>query len=90
MRMPVIVQTPEDFDRRVAWQQAPPVEPSGLAAEGKGILTRSACVACHTIRGLYALSAGTSPTSGAHGLSPGATLPTTTDQVAAWIQDPAR
>ena len=30
----------------------PPGEPSGLAAEGKAIFTRSACVGCHTVRGV--------------------------------------
>jgi cytochrome c oxidase subunit 2 len=50
MRMPVMVEAPEGFERWVARQQAPPVEPAeGRAAEGKAIYTRSACVGCHTI-----------------------------------------
>lgn len=89
MRMRVIVQTPDAFDRWVAEQQAPPVEPSGLAAEGKEIFTRSACVGCHTIQGLSGGVLGPDLTHfGSRRSFAGSTFPTTTDHVAAWIQNP--
>lgn len=85
MRMRVIAQTPDEFDRWGAEQQAPPVEPSGLAAEGKEIFTRSACVGCHTIRGVSGGILGPDLTHfGSCRTFAGATLPTTTDHVAAW------
>ncbi|HVQ77130.1 MAG TPA: cytochrome c oxidase subunit II [Candidatus Binatia bacterium] len=52
MRMRVIVEPPGPLNRWVAAQRAPPGEPSGLAAEGKEIFIRNACVGCHSIRGL--------------------------------------
>ena len=54
MGVRVIVQPPEVFERWVAGQQAPPLEPGGEAAAGRAIYARSACVGCHTIRGVSA------------------------------------
>jgi cytochrome c oxidase subunit 2 len=89
MRMGVIVEAPEAFDRWVAKQQAPPAEPSGLAAEGKEIFTRNACVGCHTIRGLSAGVLGPDLTHfGSRRTFAGATFLTTIDRVATWIQTP--
>src|SRR2546421_6725198 len=54
MRMRVIVDAPEAFERWVAAQRVTPPEPSGRAAEGKAIFTSRACVGCHAIRGVSA------------------------------------
>src|SRR5205814_1595456 len=54
MGMRVIVQPAAEFDAWVARQRAAPAEPSGLAAEGKAIFAKSACVGCHTIEGVSA------------------------------------
>jgi cytochrome c oxidase subunit 2 len=89
MRLKLIVVPPDAFDRWVASQRTPGLEPSGSAAEGKAIYARSACVGCHAIRGV---SSGTiapdlthfgSRTTLAAGL-----YPNTVDNVAAWILDP--
>jgi cytochrome c oxidase subunit 2 len=90
MRMRVIVDRPEDFHRWAAAQQAPAREPAGPAAEGKGVYTRSACVGCHTIRGVSAGVVGPDLTHFGSRRTVGAgLLPATLDNVAAWVRDPA-
>jgi len=55
MRVVVIAQAPEEFDRWVKDQQAGPVEPSdALAQQGQQILLAGACIGCHTINGTTA------------------------------------
>jgi cytochrome c oxidase subunit 2 len=90
MRVLVIVHRPEDFDRWVAAQRAPAVEPTGEAAAGKAVYTRSACVGCHTIRGVSAGVVGPDLTHFGSRRTVGAgLLPSTPETVAAWVRDPA-
>ncbi len=90
MGVRVIVQSPEAFQRWVAGQQAPPPEPGGDAAAGKAIYTRSACVGCHTIRGLSAGVLGPDLTHFGSRTTLGAGLrPNTLEHLTAWLRDPA-
>ena len=91
MGMRVMVQPPAEFDAWVAQQKASPAEPTGLAADGKAVFAKSACVGCHTITGV---SAGVLAPNLTH-FGSRATLaagmwPNTPDNVAAWVQDPQR
>jgi cytochrome c oxidase subunit II len=89
MRMRVIVLSRAEFDRWAARQKATPPEPAGPAADGKAIFAKSACVGCHTIRGVSAgvvapdLTHFGSRTTLAAGL-----LPNTVENVTTWILDP--
>jgi cytochrome c oxidase subunit II len=89
MAMRVIVDPPDAFARWVAQQKKDPVEPAGLAAEGKAIFARSACVGCHTIRGVSSGTLGPDLTTfgSRHTLAAGI-LPVSVDTVAAWLKDP--
>jgi cytochrome c oxidase subunit 2 len=91
MGMRVIVRPAAEFDAWVARQKAAPAEPSGLAAEGKAIFARSACVGCHTIAGVSAgvLGPNLSHFGGRTMLAAGM-WPNTPDNVAAWVRDPQR
>ena len=91
MGMRVIVDTDEAFARWVAAQKAESAEPAaGPAADGKAIFAGSACVGCHTIRGVSAGTLGPDLTTfGSRHTMAAAILPTTIDNVAAWIKDPA-
>jgi cytochrome c oxidase subunit 2 len=89
MGLRVIVQPPEAFERWVTAQKAPPAEPSGAAADGKTIYTRSTCVGCHTIRGVSAGTLGPDLTHFGSRQTLGAGLrPNTLDNVAAWVRNP--
>lgn len=89
MGMRVIVEPPAQFDAWMARQKAPPAEPTGLAADGKAIFAKSACVGCHTIEGVSAgvlapnLTHFGSRTTLAAGM-----WPNTPTNVAAWVRDP--
>ena len=89
MAMRVIVEPPDVFARWVAQQKKDPVEPAGLAAEGKAIFARSACVGCHTIRGVSSGTLGPDLTTfgSRHTLAAGI-LPVSVDTVAAWLKNP--
>ena len=90
MGLRVFVDTPEEFARWLAAQRATPAEPTGLAAEGKAIYARSACVGCHTIRGVSAGVLGPDLTTFGSRTTLGAGLrPNTLDNLTAWIRDPA-
>jgi len=92
MGMRVVVDAPEAFARWVAAQKAEPAEPAaGPAADGKAIFARSACVGCHTIRGVSSGALGPDLTTfgSRHTLAAGI-LPVTVETVAAWVKDPAR
>jgi cytochrome c oxidase subunit II len=90
MRLRVIVEEPAAFDRWVATQKVAPPEPEGAAAEGKAVFTRSACVGCHTIRGVSAGALGPDLTHfGSRALFGAGLWPTTVDHVVAWVKDPA-
>ena len=90
MGLRVFVDTPEEFARWLAAQRATPAEPAGLAAEGKAIYARSACVGCHTVRGVSAGVLGPDLTTFGSRTTLGAGLrPNTLDNLTAWIRDPA-
>jgi cytochrome c oxidase subunit 2 len=89
MGLRVIVEEPAAFERWVAAQKAPPPEPAGPAAEGKAIYTRSACVGCHTIRGVSGGALGPDLTHfGGRALFGAGLWPTSVEHVAAWLKDP--
>jgi cytochrome c oxidase subunit 2 len=91
MGMRVIVQSAADFESWVARQKAPPAEPTGLAAEGKDVYTRSACVGCHTIAGVSAGVLGPDLTHfGSRTMIASGLWPNTPENVAAWVQHPQR
>ena len=91
MRMRVVAVSPVEFERWVAQQKAEPVEPRDAAGEGKTIYARSACVGCHTIRGISTgviapdLTHFGSRTTLAAGM-----LPNTLENLTAWLLDPPR
>ena len=90
MAMRVIVDVPDAFARWVAAQKAPPAEPTGAAAEGKALYARSACVGCHTIRGVSAGVVGPDLTHfGSRKTLAAGILPNTLGNVAAFVRDPA-
>ncbi len=92
MRMRLFVQTPQEFQAWVAQQRAdaavPP--PGSVAATGAEIFQRSACIACHTVRGTNARGTigpdlthiGSRTTLGA------GMLDNTSQNMARWISDP--
>ncbi len=89
MGLRVIVQTPEDFARWVTAQKTNPAEPTGAAADGKAIYTRSACVGCHTIRGVSAGTLGPDLTHfGSRQTLAAGLRPNTPETLAAWLRDP--
>jgi len=89
MGLRVIVEEPAAFDRWVAAQAAPPAEPEGAAAEGKAIYTRSACVGCHTIRGVSAGVLGPDLTHfGSRTLFGAGLWPTDPEHLVPWLKDP--
>ena len=80
-----------DFDAWVARQQAPPAEPADLAAEGKAVYTASACVGCHTVRGVSAGVLGPDLTHfGSRTMLAAGMWPNTPENVAEWVKDPQR
>jgi cytochrome c oxidase subunit 2 len=88
MRMRVIVVERAAFDRWVAAQRAPAIEPTGDAADGKGIFARSACVGCHTIRGVSAGALGPDLTHfGSRTTLAAGLLPNNPGNVAKWVRD---
>jgi cytochrome c oxidase subunit II len=91
MGMRVIVDAPEAFARWVAAQKTEPAEPAaGPAADGKAIFARSACVGCHTIRGVSSGALGPDLTTfGSRRTLAAGLLPVTIDTVAAWLKNPA-
>jgi cytochrome c oxidase subunit 2 len=90
MRFRVIVHAKEEWDRWVAAQQAPPVEPADpLAQQGKEIFTQTACVGCHTVRGLSGGVMGPDLTHfGSRKTFAGGLYPTTREHLARWVQTP--
>jgi len=91
MALRVIVQSPADFERWVTRQKTAPPEPTGLAAEGKAVFARSACVGCHTIDGVSAGTVGPNLTHfGARTTLAAGMWPNTPDNVAAWVKTPQR
>jgi cytochrome c oxidase subunit 2 len=90
MRKRVVVEAPEAFERWVAAQRAPAVEPTGLAAKGKAVFARSACVGCHRIAGVSGGTLGPDLTHFGSRLTVAAGMyPATPENVAAWVENPA-
>jgi cytochrome c oxidase subunit 2 len=89
MGLRVIVDEPAAFEQWIAAQKAAPAEPTGEAAEGKGVYTRSACVGCHAIKGVSAGVLGPDLTHfGSRKLFGAGLWPTTSEHVVAWLKDP--
>jgi len=89
MGIRVIVEPPEAFARWVAAQQTAPPQPTGAAADGKAVYTRSACVGCHTIRGVSAGTLGPDLTHfGSRKTLAAGLRPNTPETLAAWLRDP--
>jgi cytochrome c oxidase subunit 2 len=91
MGMRAVVQAPADFERWVAQQRAAPAEPSGPAAAGKAVFAGSACVGCHTIKGVSAGVLAPDLTHfGSRAMFGAGMWPTTPENVAEWVKDPQR
>jgi cytochrome c oxidase subunit II len=89
MQLRVIVDEPAAFERWVAAQKAAPAEPAGDAVHGKEVYAKSACVGCHTIRGVSAGVLGPDLTHfGSRGLFGAGLWPVTLENVTAWVKDP--
>jgi cytochrome c oxidase subunit II len=90
MRFRVIVQTKADFEKWVAAQQRPPVQPTDpLAQKGLDLFSQSACVGCHTIAGVSGGVLGPNLTHFGSRKTMGANLMLNTpENVAKWIENP--
>jgi len=90
MRFRAIVHTKEDFEKWVAAQQAPPAEPAGeLAQKGKELFAQSACVGCHTIRGVSGGVLGPDLTHfGSRKTFAAGTHRVTPENLVKWIENP--
>jgi cytochrome c oxidase subunit 2 len=89
MRMVVVVHTQESWPAWVSAQQAAPAV-GGDVAEGAAIYARSACVGCHTIRGVSAGLIGPDLTHvGSRKTLAAGLLPNTLENMTSWIRDPA-
>jgi cytochrome c oxidase subunit 2 len=92
MGLRVIVDAADAFERWVAAERAPALEPAaGPATDGAAIFAASACVGCHTVRGVSSGVLGPDLTHFGSRRTLGAgLLPNTPDNLAAWIRDPQR
>src|SRR5204862_8000749 len=69
----------------------PPAEAAGPAADGKVLFARSACVGCHTIKGVSAGMLAPDLTHfGSRAMLAAGMWPNTPENVAAWVRDPQR
>lgn len=89
MRLLVVAQAPAEFEAWAARQKAPPASPTGTAAEGREVFQASACVACHTVRGVAFGVVGPDLThiGGRRTLAAGL-LRNTPKEMARWLADP--
>jgi cytochrome c oxidase subunit 2 len=91
MGMRAVVQSPADFDRWIAQQQSAPAEPTDATASGKAVFAGSACVGCHTIKGVSAGILGPDLTHfGSRTMLAAGMWPNTPENVAEWVKDPQR
>ncbi len=51
MRLRVVAESPDEYDKWVRGQQQPPPQPEGLAAEGAQVFLTKGCLVCHTNTG---------------------------------------
>jgi cytochrome c oxidase subunit II len=89
MRLRVFVDPPDGFARWTAAQLAPAVEVAvGPAADGRQIFSRSACVGCHTVRGVSSGLVGPDLTHfGSRTTFAAGLFPNLADRVAEWVRD---
>jgi cytochrome c oxidase subunit II len=86
MRLIAFVHAREAWDAWVRAQQAPAAEPGG---EGASLFAKTACVGCHTIRGVSAGVVGPDLTHfGSRRTMAAGMFPNTVDNVAAFIKNP--
>ena len=92
MLVRLIVEPTDTFERWMASERAPAVQPqSGPAADGAALFAASACVGCHTVRGVSSGVIGPDLTHFGRRATLGAGMfPNTADNVTAWILDPPR
>lgn len=91
MRHLAVVQAAPEFRAWVAAQQAPPAEPAdgSPAAKGRDVFRASACIGCHTIRGVSAGTIGPDLTHvGSRRTLAGGMLPNSPQALARWLKDP--
>ncbi len=91
MRMDLMVDSPEEFERWVEAQQAPAVTPTEpLAREGAKAFLAAGCIACHRIAGTPAQSpVGPDLTHvGSRKHLASGILENTAENMARWIRDP--
>ena len=92
MGLRVIADAADAFERWVATERGPAAQPAeGPAADGARVYAGSACVGCHTVRGVSAGVIGPDLTHfGQRKTLAAGLLPNTTENLAAWIRDPQR
>jgi len=90
MRLQVVAESPEEFLDWVENQQAPAVEVTGVAAEGREAFLASPCTGCHAIEGTSAVGkSGPDLTHyGSRARFAGASFENNLENVTAWIMDP--
>ena len=90
MRFRAIVHTKEGWEKWVAAQKAPPVESQDpVAQKGREVFTQSACVGCHTIKGVSAGTLGPNLTHfGSRTTFAAGMLPSTQANLAKWVENP--
>jgi len=92
MGLRVIVDPADVFERWIAVERAPAMQPaSGPAADGAMVFAASACVGCHTVRGVSGGVLGPDLTHfGRRKTLAAGVLPNTAENLTAWILDPQR
>ena len=92
MKMRLIAQAPAEFDRWLAQQAAPAVEPTDSAVLiGKQLVTAGTCAGCHIIEGTTAQFGRVGPTLthvAARSTIAAGVLDNNAENLAAWIDDP--
>jgi cytochrome c oxidase subunit 2 len=91
MRATAVVQLPAEFQAWVARQKAPAAEPADGTppARGRDLFRTSACVGCHTIRGVSSGGIGPDLTHvGSRRTIAGGMLPNTAAELTRWLRDP--
>ena len=90
MRFRIVVHSKPEFEKWVAAQQSPAVQPTDpLAQKGQEIFSQSTCVGCHTVTGVSGGVLGPNLTHFGSRKSMGANLMANTpENVARWIENP--
>ena len=88
MGLRVVVHAPAEFDRWISAQRAPAVEATADTTPGQTLFAASACVGCHTVRGVSAGRLGPDLTHfGSRRTLGSGMLPNTPENVAAWVRN---